>query len=117
MSLLKLSHGLRSIKGKRGGNVYRHDASGYHAQAFPRLVNYAPKSRQLEQRDFFSDCVTAWTGLAGSEFPVLWQIYSQMHPVSNKIGKQIILPGRIMFFKINLYRRSHGQPIITDPPF
>lgn len=117
MSLLKLGHGLRSIKGKRGGNIYKRDTSGYHSQTYPRLVRYAPKSRQLSQRGFFCECVTAWTDLTGTEFPTLWQIYSSMHPISNKIGKQIILPGRIMFFKINLYRLARGQEILTNPPF
>lgn len=117
MALTRLAHGLHDINGKRGGNIYRRDGSGTHASAYPRLVNRPPTAEQADQRKYFSECVIAWTGLAETEFPMLWQIYSSMHPVTNKKGETKILTGRNQFFKVNMKELALGQPILNNPPW
>lgn len=117
MALTRLAHGLHDINGKRSGNIYRRDTSGTHASAFPRLVNRQPTADQTAQRVYFSRANTAWTGLAGTQYHLLWQIYSSMHPVTNKKGETKILTGRNQFFKVNMVRLGLGERMVSQPPF
>ncbi|KKN02814.1 hypothetical protein LCGC14_1113820 [marine sediment metagenome] len=116
MAMVKVGHGLRDLKGKRGGNVYTRDRFCLHSNAFPRLVNRNPSSAQKSQRSFFSQCVPAWTALAGTRFPFMWIIHSRAHPVTNKLGEVKILTGRQSFFKINMQRLADLDPITSVPP-
>lgn len=115
MAMIKLAHGLHAINGKRGGNVYREDQCGPHAQAYPRLLDKPPSYLQKEQRGYFAQCVTAWKPLAYTEYMWIWHAWSATHPVTNKKGDYKVLPARQMFFKFNMKRLADGLPIITNP--
>lgn len=115
MAMLKLGGPLRDINGKRGGNIYRNDQCGPHAQAYPRLVDRPPSSMQKQQRIWFMQCAAAWKPLAFTEWMWIWHWVSAQHPVVNKKGETRFLPARQFFFKVNMRRLALGLPIITDP--
>ncbi len=117
MAMLKFGHGLRGIKGKRSGNIYRRDTHCHHVQAFPRLVNRWPSTTQQSQRKYFTQCQSAWSALPALEYHVRWLIYSRMHPITNKLGEFRILPARLKFFSVNMKRLADSEAIINDPPF
>lgn len=117
MAMIRFGHGLRGIKGKRGGNVYRRDTHCHHVQAFPRLVRTGLSSEQKAQRKYFTQCQSAWSALPYLEYHVRWLIYSRMHPIANKLGELRVLPARLKFFSVNMKRLADSQAIINDPPF
>lgn len=55
MALAKKNSFITSITGKFGGNVFRHDNSGQHVYAYPRIVKKQPTDDQRDQRTWYKE--------------------------------------------------------------
>lgn len=98
MALLKLGNGIVDIKGRIGGTIYKRDASGIHAIAPPRHVNYERSCWQAWQRKWYSSKKTA----EKYGYPETWP------PIDD------VPPGTHVIYSLESIR-GHRQPSLTPP--
>lgn len=116
MSLVRYGGGITEINGQVGGDVFRRDRCGNHAQATPRHIDGPPSGPQVLQRKCFRRVLTFWQRNWTREFAAKWRQYAQLHPRTNKKGETIILTDGKAFMSINIPRCLNNLEFLKGPP-
>lgn len=100
------------VRGSVGSLTYSRNAYGPYVKA---KLNQTVRntSKQIDRRNNLRLAVASWRSLTDTNRK-LWTLFAKDHPVTNSLGKKIILTGYNMYIRCFLYRRliNRGAPLV-----
>jgi len=115
MVMLKLEAIIDQIDGGFGGQYYRHDVCGQHAQVMPRAVRKQPSEKQLKVRNAFVAAANLFWQVLTPLQRYAWDIVARRMVKPNAKGYNKPLTGYTLFQMINIIRIGNGLDPILDP--
>ncbi len=102
------------ISGRVGGSVFSHNKGG------PYIRNGTiPIQPSTSYKDLAMNRLTVvsrqWAGL-GEPGRQSWRTWANQNPITNRLGKSILLSGNAAYIKLNTRLLASGDTVIAAPP-
>lgn len=100
--------------GSSGGTTFSRNRYGLYSRNRTTPIN--PQTvKQQQQRQLFSTYTLLWKTLTSGK-QLGWETFALTHPVTNRLGQQVILAPNAMYVRTQLVRVSAGLTPDDDPP-
>lgn len=113
---MKVKYGgiVSAASGKLDASVHSHNRYGRYVRVWVKPTNNTSSAAQ-DAKSYFASASQAWGGLTDNQRES-WNTWAQTHPVTDRLGDQIVLTGHTAYVQLNtrLIRMAVAQ--ITTPP-